>query len=473
MATQLHSFFVQHNHRRFQGAAYMGTVGLSFGSATSGAGFDVTSTVSQILALQQGVETPWKNRLSALTAQDAALSTLGSDLAGVSSALQSLTAFDGVMYGKEGSSSNTNVLALSSATPTASAGSHSVVVSQLAETASVYSDAFAATDTLSGSLTIQVGSAAAQPIAITSSNDTLASLATSINTANIGVTASVISDSSGSRLSLVSNTSGSAGALTVSSSLSDATTSTAIATHTGQAGQDANFTVDGLALTSSSNVVSTAIPGVTFQLLSTSTAPVQVSIANNTAAISAAFSNLTSAYNQLINDMKKQEGKDASGKAEPLFGSPTLALLQNALSAAMIGGAPSGSISSATQLGLSLNQDGTLSFSDSTLQTALNTNFADVLGYMENTGSFGQNLSSVLNGLSASNSSGALALAEQQNSTEEASLNQNISDEEDRLAGQKTSLTAELNRANQIMQAIPSQLNEINEMYSAITGYKG
>ena len=44
----------------------MGTVGLSFGSPTSGAGFDVSSTVAAIVANLQNVETPWKNQLTTL-----------------------------------------------------------------------------------------------------------------------------------------------------------------------------------------------------------------------------------------------------------------------------------------------------------------------------------------------------------------------------------------------------------------------
>jgi flagellar hook-associated protein 2 len=32
-------------------------------------------------------------------------------------------------------------------------------------------------------------------------------------------------------------------------------------------------------------------------------------------------------------------------------------------------------------------------------------------------------------------------------------------------------LTAELNSANEIMQELPTQLEGINELYSAITGY--
>ena len=39
------------------------------------------------------------------------------------------------------------------------------------------------------------------------------------------------------------------------------------------------------------------------------------------------------------------------------------------------------------------------------------------------------------------------------------------------IADDKTRLTAELNTANQILQSIPSQLNQVDEMYSAVTGY--
>ena len=449
----------------------MGTVGLSFGSATSGAGFDVNSTVTSILAVQQGIETPWKNQLSQMTAQDSALSTLGSDLSTLSTSLGALTAFDGVMYQKDGSSSDTSVVALSAANSNATAGSHAVTVSQLARTPSVYTSAVSANDTLSGSLTIQVGSGSAQTITVGSSNNTLSTLAQSINAANLGVTASLVADNSGTRLSITSNTSGTAGQITVGGSLTDATTSAAMTTQVGQPGQDAMFSVDGVSLTSGSNVVSTAIPGVTFQLLSTSSAPVQVAIATSNNSIESAMSSFVTAYNAVVTAMKGQEGKDASGNAEPLYGSPVLAQMQMSMSSALMSGAASGAISSIAQLGLSVNQDGTLSLSASTLDSALNQHFNDVLGFLQNSGSFGQNFATALNGLSATNTNGALYLVEQQNQTAEASLNQNISDEEARLATQKTTLTTELSRANQILQAIPSQLNQVNEMYSAITGY--
>src|SRR3984885_10632922 len=198
----------------------MGTVGLSFGSATSGQGFDVASTVTQIQASEQAIETPWKNQLTALQAQDTVLSTLGSDLSTLTTSLQALTDFQGVLSEKQGSSSNTDLLSLTSASSTASAGSHSVVINSLAQTSSVASTALAtANDTLSGSLTIQ-----GQTFNVDSADNdtTLATLASAINSAAIGVSANVITDSTGSRLALVSGTSGLAGQLSVSGALTGA-----------------------------------------------------------------------------------------------------------------------------------------------------------------------------------------------------------------------------------------------------------
>ncbi len=450
----------------------MGTVGINFGAASSGQGFDVASTVTAILSSQQAIESPWQTQLASLKAQDTVFTTLGTDLSALTTAMQSLTDFSGVLSAKRGSSSDTNVLELTSAATNSIAGSHTIVVSKLAQTSSNYSDTLTnASDTLSGSLTIQVGSGTSQTIAIDSTNNTLATLAGAINAAGIGVNASVITDVSGSRLSLVSGTSGSAGQLTIATGLTDATTSTTIGFHTGQTGQDANLTVDGVSLASGSNTVTTAIPGVTFQLLSTSASPIQVQITNDTSSISTAVSSLVSAYNKVISDVNGQEGKDSSGNAEPLFGSTTLSLLQNQLSSALITGSSSGSISSITQLGIGFNQDGTLTLNSDTLNTVLNSNFSDVTGFLQNSKSFGQSFVTTLNNIGTQAPNGSIYLAQQQNSAQEASLNLSISNEEALLASEKTSLTTELNTANQVLQSIPAQLNQVNEMYSAVTGY--
>jgi flagellar hook-associated protein 2 len=195
---------------------FMGTVGLNFGSPTSGTGFNVSSTVAEIISNLQGVETPWKNQLTALESQDTAISSLGTLLSNVSTDIGQLTDAQGVLAQKEGSSSDTNVLELTTANSTAVADTHTVVVNSLAQTSSGYlAEIASSADTLSGSVTLKVGSGTAQTFTLSSSDNTLAGLASTINSSGLGISANLLTDASGSRLSLVSGTSGANGNIVV------------------------------------------------------------------------------------------------------------------------------------------------------------------------------------------------------------------------------------------------------------------
>jgi flagellar hook-associated protein 2 len=573
----------------------MGAVGLNFGSATSGAGFDVTTTVASIVANLNLVENPWNTQLTTLKADNTALTSIGTDLSSLSTAVGKLTDFEGVMVEKLGSSSDTNVLTLTSAGPTATAGSHTIVVSQLAQTSSEYSDPIASTDTISGALTLQVGSAAATTIPVVpGASDTLATYAAAINAAGIGVSASVISDTTGSRLSLVSETSGAAGQLTITqggavttdttgpttpavsvsssdsiaatntftlpaasselsgtfsyaigggqaatvhlgstplslndtasalnadngfsgsgliasvsgntlvvtgatgsigsssidttgstltttvlpttyAALSDVTTpASTLNINTGLLAQDALLNVDGVHVDSSSNTVSTVIPGVTFQLLSKSVTPVQAQITNDNTDVETAFQTFVTAYNTVLGDLKTQEGNTAAGAPEPLFANPVVTQLQSALSLALTSGAVSGSIKSLDQLGITVTTTGTLSLDTTTLDAALNSNYSDVVGFMQNSGSFGQTLSNTLDQLGSSSPIGAITLALAENNAQETTLNDDITAQNALIATDTANITTELNSANEALQSIPQQLNEMNELYSAMTGY--
>lgn len=559
----------------------MGTVGLSFGSPTSGQGFDVSATVSQIVANLQKIETPWKTQLTSLQSQDTALSNLGTLLSSVSTDLGNLTDFTGVLAQKTGSSSDTNVVQLTNATSSATAGTHTITVTNLATTSSGYLTALTnALDKLSGSIAIQVGNGIAHTINVPSSNNTLAGLAAAINSAGIGVNASVLSDSSGSRLSLVSGTSGGNGNLTVTPSITDTSTPAVLLTYKSVIpGKDAVLNVDGVDLKSASNTVTNLIPGVTFQLLAPSATnsdgsleQVQVIIGNDNSGVETAVNQFVTDYNALIAAINTQQGKDSSGNPEPLFGSPTLALLQqqmmsmanlqnpngyvdpvaddatlsgsitikvgsataqtvsvpdsdaslsglaDAINSADIGvtaavvtrngqstltlqsqtagtagaldvqsnlSATSGStssnlnynsssdISTLANLGITVStkDDGTLTFDQSTLDAALNSDFSGVLGFFQYANSWGQQVSAILNSAGISSTTGTLSLAKQSNSNIEKSLNAEIARQDASIATQQTKLTAELNQANQILQELPNQLNGMDELYSAITGY--
>ena len=128
-------------------------------------------------------------------------------------------------------------------------------------------------------------------------------------------------------------------------------------------GMDANLNVDGVDLTSASNTVANLIPGLTMQLLAPSPTesdnslqPVQVVIGNDNNDIESTVNQFVSDYNALISAVNTQTGLDASGNAEPLFGSPTLSLLQQQLLGGLNTQNPNGSfdaISDATDTTLS------------------------------------------------------------------------------------------------------------------------
>ena len=209
------------------------------------------------------------------------------------------------------------------------------------------------------------------------------------------------------------------------------------------------------------------------QLLGTSSNAAQLVIANDNSAVESAMSSFVTAYNAVVKDVNAQEQNSSSGSAQPLFGTPIMAQIQQALSNALIGGSASGSMSNIAQLGLevSANGDGTLTLNTNTLDSALNSDYNGVEGFLQNTGSFGQNLASALNGLGNQAPDGAVYLTLQQNSSQETDLNNSITNENALLATEKTNLTAELTAANLTLQAIPEQIQSIQELYSAITGY--
>ena len=449
----------------------MAVVGISFGSATGGTGFDVAATVSSIMANMRMPETNWANQTTALQAQDAALSSLGTNLSALSSSLAALTSFDGAFAQKEGAVSDNSVVALTNATTDAAAGTHTLSIQRLATTSAQHSSAIPAGATLSGSFSLRVGSGTNHTITLDSSNNTVAGLAAAINSLAAGAHATVVSDSSGSRISLVSVQSGAASDITSDSSgLTDANGTGVTFTGT-QPGQDAAYTLDGIALTSASNTVSSALAGITFQLLGTASSDVTLQIANNTTAIATALTNFTAAYNTLSGALTAQESKDTTGKAQPLFGDQTLSLMQAQLATALaFVTTNTGARSNLAQLGISFSATGQLQLDSNALSQALSSNFSGAANFFQNSGDFGQNLTRALNQL-GTDGNGALALRLNQNTVQEQTLADNKTNLELRLSAYETSLTSKLTLANEILQSIPQQLEETRQIYAAITGY--
>ncbi len=327
--------------------------------------------------------------------------------------------------------------------------------------------------TLTGAITIQVGSGAAQVINVpaTSGNNTIAGLASAINAAQIGVTANVVTSNGQSTLTLASQTAGTSGALTVSSTV-EATSDTPLSF--SDTGGYTNTTADTGTFKATSTDMLTGSISIRVGNGATQTFSVPTSPNNTLTGLAAA---ITSSGIGLTANAVTTNGTTTLTLTSGTVGSAgALTVTPNILDTTNTSTTPlsytkSSDINSLTSLGISVNNDGSITFDAASLDSVLNSDYSGVAGFFQNANSWGQTFNTMLTNAGTSSTTGLLSLALKSDSNIESTLNAEISKEDAMISAQQISLTTELNTANQIMEAIPTQLEGVNELYSAITGY--
>jgi flagellar hook-associated protein 2 len=233
-------------------------------------------------------------------------------------------------------------------------------------------------------LTIAVGGASTS-ITLDSTDDTLAGIAAAINGAsnNPGVSASIITASDGARLVLTGTATGAANAITVTPSGGDGGLSTLALTQT-QAAQDANFTINGYAASSASNVATGAITGVTLNLAKASAAGTSttLTISPDTTAAQSSISAFVTALNGALSSIQTLTAYNATTQtAGALQGNATLESFQNQLENILdtVTGSNASGVSSLADLGITADANtGTLDTNTTTLGNALSSSVSAV-----------------------------------------------------------------------------------------------
>ncbi len=424
---------------------------------SSSSGIDVQSAVAQAIAADSAPMQQWENQQATLQTQTSAIQSIEGDITTLTDSLNALGDPAGALTSMSADSSNSSVVTASALAGTAP-GNHVVVVNNLASTASWYSNSVASGDTqlAAGSFSLQVGSGQPTVINIGGSVDTLNQLVSYINGLNLGVTANVVNDSSGSRLAIVSNTSGTAANFAISNA-SGLSFTQAIT------GQDAALTIDGIPIDSASNSVTGAVSGVTFNLQSAAPGTeVDVSIAPDSSAAAQAVSSFVSAYNKVIGDVNTQYTVGSNNQEGPLGGDSALRMLQSILLGSGSYTA-TGSIQTLADLGITMNNDGTLSLDSSILDNAIQNNFSAVQNFLQGTASNGfvNSLNTQVSGLTDP-VSGAFTVDLQSISNENNDLQDQINNFQTYLNNQQTQLTNEYNQADILLQQLPEEEAQIN-----------
>jgi flagellar hook-associated protein 2 len=260
----------------------------------------------------------------------------------------------------------------------ASPARYAVRVVSLASADRYYADPVAARDQTglfgTGTLGIQVGTGATVNVTVEAS-DTLDTLASKINAAGAGVTASVLNTGSGYRLQIAGSQTGAASALTL--------TETGTTLGFGNVGNraatasDAVVEIDGFTVRRSTNVIDAAIPGVSLDLKKTSPAGTtqEVDVTRDQGSLSDRIKTFVTAFN-VVNTAIEGESASAGGAAKPadsLSGDSTVRTIQGRLrtlvTSPMVGA--TGRYTTLASIGVSIQRGGALQLDETKLAAAI------------------------------------------------------------------------------------------------------
>jgi flagellar hook-associated protein 2 len=372
-------------------------------SFNAGSGLDSRAIVEGIVTAEREARSaPLTRRIETLTARISALGQLRSALTGIASSLDSR-----VRTGELGlqlASSDAAISVERTGLGPSGAVASGVVVNRLAAGQRLNSPAFTSgSDPVGlGTLSFVFGRRAPDPnnsnsflftagarpsvnVTITAENNSLAGLAKAINDTGSGITASIIA-SSGSATLVLRGPEGADNAFIISAAGTAGPPGLERFNHTpgaatmalGEAAQDAELVVDGVAITRPSNRIEDVIGGARLTLKRTTTAGVAITAARDGQAISGALADFVGtlqAMRQLIGDFRRpsQDGEEPG----PLSNDPTARALDQRISRLVTEPVAQANGLRLADLGVSIQRDGSITVDSARLSNLPATRLAD------------------------------------------------------------------------------------------------
>lgn len=401
---------------------------MAISSLGAGSGLDLSGILSNLMSLEQRPLVQLQTKEASYQSRISALGSLKSALSSLQTAASNLLPASGKTMAEKYAAYTASVAETSVASASASSGAvpgvYALEVSKLAQSqrlatatpgtpaASPYADANAAIaqGTLQiefGSLTVDAGtgtttytadSARKLNITIDATNDSLGGLRDAINAANGGVTATIVTGTAGAQLVLTATDSGNKNVMKLSGLAGfdfDPVTATGgftqDAAQGGRAAQNAEFTLNGIAATSSTNTVSNVLDGVTLTLAKTNVgSPTNVTVKKDTtSALTTALNSLVKAFNDANKTVSDLGAYNAETKvAGPLQGQAIIRTAETQLRSLVFNTAAGGdsTYQRLSDIGISLDKSGALALDSSKLSKALTADYEGVTSLVEKVG---------------------------------------------------------------------------------------
>ena len=342
-----------------------------------GSGFD---TIGIVTALVNAEKAPKQSQITKLqTSTTTQLSAVGT----VKVALESYR----TAIAKLNSASSFNGLAASSSDEKiskvtiddkASSGKYALDVTQLATASKITSKVFEGSSVVVNSsdkdATLTISQSDNDYSVTIPAGATMQQTRDAINTQlqSKGISANVLNDANGSRLVISSQTTGKGTDITIGGDSELATGYDA-----GKPPVNAEYTIDGIAMESSSNKITSAISGVSLELLDTKAST--ITVASNTATLKTSVQSFVTAYNALLTTINTQTKVTATGDAATttsgaLTGDASMRQLVNGIRNELLQNSSSSSMGNLSQMGISTDQKtGLLTLDDKKWNAAVAT----------------------------------------------------------------------------------------------------
>lgn len=431
---------------------------------------------SQILTLIMTQESrpleALQSRQSALQTRSNTFNTLASKVSALQTAASRLSTTADLNAQAATSSNAANVTA--EVGTGAQTGRYDVVVNSLAR-AQVTASATTAPDADS-TVVASGGTLVLNGVTVTLSGAvTLRGLADAINaTSNPPARASVIqSGPSSYRLVLSAIETGTANAFTITNNLTGGTgLSFGDADNDGVSGDsaadnavqasDASLTVNNIAVTSTTNTIANAVPGVTLNLLREAPGtPIAIDVVNDASALKDRLRSFVTQYNDLLKFATDQGKSAANGDTASIGRDPLLRQLRDQIRSSVVSEyVTGGAYTSLSQVGVTLSRTGQMEFNEAAFSAAVANGTADVDRLFANggTGVF----ASIDTGLDRyTQTDGLLKGVTKQLIDQSSRLSDQIASMQERLAVRRAALQKEFIAADQAMTQLKSQSSSL------------
>lgn len=325
-----------------------------------GSGVDTQSIVKALVAAEKAPkQTQITAQQTTTTTQLSAVGMIKNALDTYRSAIAKLNTAS-VFNGLSGTSSDEKIVK-STVDASASAGKYALEVTQMATSSKVTSDiipggASSSVNTSSAAQTLTISQSGADFNISIAAGATLQQTRDAINAQlnSQNISANILTDAKGSRLVIGSSTTGAGSDIKLSGDSELATNYSP-----GTPAQNAKYTIDGIALESTSNTVTSAISGVNLTLVSIGTST--LTVGNNTDTLKSSVQSFVSAYNALMTAITSQTKVTSTGDASTtqggaLTGDASMRSLVSSVRNELVKSSSSGTLTMLSQMGINTVQ---------------------------------------------------------------------------------------------------------------------